>query len=256
MKSPSALRSTAFDLVAAFIFLTRLPMPPISFDDESLARSVKFFPIVGLVLGGGVSLLHAALFRHFPPMLSALMVLLVLVLATGGLHEDGLADVADAFGGGLRDRIRILAILRDSRIGSYGAIALVLSLLARVLLLANLPAAHFAAYVIAAHVLCRWSSLPLSRWLLPARAEHDGLGSHIAKRTAASSLLLGSLLTLAVVLLALHLMAVAPISITLLVVLFSGLFYRDRLGGITGDCFGATNQITEIAVLCCGVWIR
>lgn len=254
MTPARALRSIAIDLVAAFAFLTRFPLPSVCYDGGSLARSVKFFPLVGLVLGGGASLFHAFLVPHVPPDISALAVLLALVLMTGALHEDGLADVADAFGGGVRDRTRILSILRDSRIGSYGAIALVLSLGARVLLLENLPPSKFAAYVVAAHVLCRWSSLPLSLWLAPARAPHDGMGVRIAHRTTSASVLIGSALALAVILPTLRLMAIAPIVITLAVTLASGLFYRQRLSGITGDCFGATNQFTEIAVLCCGVW--
>ncbi len=256
MSPVRTLRSHLQDLLAAFAFLTRLPLPAIPFDDQSLARAVKFFPLVGLAVGAAAALLHAALTPHLPGPVSALAVLLATVLTTGALHEDGLADTADAFGGGLRDRTRILAILRDSRIGSYGAIALTLSLTARLLLLSSLPPASFAAYLIAAHVLCRWSSLPLSLWLAPARSPHDGMGSRIAHRTIRASLLVGSALTLAIVIPALRLASIAPFALSLTVILLSGLFYRARLGGITGDCFGATNQLTEIAVLCCGVWQR
>ncbi len=256
MSPAPTLRSLLGDLLAAFAFLTRLPLPATPYDDGSLARAVKFFPLVGLVIGAGASLLHAALTPHLPGPVSALAVLLATVLTTGALHEDGLADTADAFGGGLRDRSRILAILRDSRIGSYGAIALTLSLTARLLLLSSLPPASFAPCLIAAHVLGRWSSLPLSLWLAPARSPHDGMGARIAHRTSRASLLVGSALTLAIIIPALHLASIAPVLLTLAVTLLSGLFYRARLGGITGDCFGATNQLTEIAVLCCGVWQR
>lgn len=256
MNPARALRAHASDVVAAFAFLTRFPLPSVPYDDDSLARSVKFFPLVGLVLGCAASLLHGALSPHLPPALSALVVLLALVLATGALHEDGLADASDAFGGGQRDRNRILAILRDSRIGSYGAIALILSLAARVLLLSSLPPSNFAAYVVAAHVLCRWSSLPLSRSLPAARPANDGLGVRIAQRASGTSLVVGSLLSLAIVILALRVNAIEPITLTLAVTFLSSLFYRTRLGGVTGDCFGATNQLTEIAVLFCGVWQR
>lgn len=250
------LRSQAVDLLAAFAFLTRLPLPTVPYDDGSLARAVKFFPLVGLAIGAGAALLYVALTPHLPGPLPALVVLLATVLTTGALHEDGLADAADAFGGGLRDRTRILAILRDSRIGSYGAIALIVSLTARLLLLASLPTSSFAAYLITAHVLCRWSSLPLSHWLAPARSPQDGMGSRIAHRTTRASLLAGSALTLAIVIPALHLMSIAPIVLSITVTLLTGLFFRARLGGITGDCFGATNQLTEITVLFCGVWQR
>src|SRR5579864_8549896 len=157
-------------MVTAFQFLTRIPMPSIEFEADSLSRAVKFFPLVGLVVGSGVVSLQMVLTPHLNRSLVALILLLYLVLITGCFHEDGLADTADAFGGGW-NRDQILLIMRDSRIGSYGGTALALSLLARYLLLASLPLEHFAAYVISAHVLCRWSSLPLSYFLSPARKQ-------------------------------------------------------------------------------------
>jgi adenosylcobinamide-GDP ribazoletransferase len=173
-------------------------------------------------------------------------------MITGGLHDDGLADTADGFGGG-RTRDQILAVLKDSRIGSYGATALTLSLLARYLLLASLPLKHFAAYVISSHVLCRWSSLPLSYFLPPAR-EQDGQGARIARLTSLASLIFGSAFSFAVVAFALRGAAVAPALISILIVALSGRLYAKTIGGVTGDCFGATNQLTEIAIYFCGVW--
>ena len=170
-------------------------MPSTAFEADSLSRSVKFFPLVGLVVGSGAVLLQRLLMPHLGRPVIALIVLTYLVLITGCLHEDGLADTADAFGAGWT-KDQVLLILKDSRIGSYGATALALSLLARYLLLASLPVEHFAAYVISAHVLCRWSSLPLSYFLPPAR-EEDGQGARIAKLTSLSSLVFGSFFSVA-----------------------------------------------------------
>jgi adenosylcobinamide-GDP ribazoletransferase len=207
---------------------------------------------VGLVVGSGAVLLQKLLMFHMNRSLVALTVLLYLVLITGCLHEDGLADTADGFGGG-RTKNQILAILKDSRIGSYGATTLVLSLLTRYLLLASLPMEHFAGYVISSHVLCRWSSLPLSYFLPPAR-EQDGQGARIAKSTSLASLIFGSVFSLAIVAFALRRSAVAPVLLAILVVALSGWLYDKKIGGVTGDCFGATNQLAEIAVYFCGVW--
>ncbi len=228
-------------------------MPPTVFEADSLSRSVKFFPLVGLVVGSGAVLLQRLLMPHLGRPVIALIVLAYLVLITGCLHEDGLADTADAFGAGW-NKEQVLLILKDSRIGSYGATALALSLLARYLLLAWLPVEHFAAYVISAHVLCRWSSLPLSYFLPPAR-EEDGQGARIAKLTPLSSLVFGSLFSVVVVILALRWTAVAPLLVAILAVVLSAWLYSRKIGGVTGDCFGATNQLTEIAVYFCGVWI-
>jgi len=183
------IRRLGDEITVAFQFLTRIPMPSIAFEADSLSRATKFFPLVGLVIGSGALVLRKLLELHLNRSLVALVVLIYLVVITGCLHEDGLADIADGFGGG-QTKEQILAIFRDSRIGSYGATALVLSLLARYLLLASLPLEHFAAYVISAQVLCRWSALPLSYFLARAR-EQDGQGARIAKLTSLASLIFG-----------------------------------------------------------------
>ena len=245
-------RRLGTECVVAFQFLTRIPMPQVAFEADSLSRAIRFFPLVGLVIGSGAVLLQRMLISHLSRPLIALVVLVYLVLITGCFHEDGLADTADGFGGGWT-RDQVLLILKDSRIGGYGATALILSLLARYLLLASLPLEHFAAYVISAHVLCRWSSLPLSYFMSPAR-EQDGQGARVAKLTSPVSLVFGSVFTLAIVAFALRWSALAPLLLTTLVVVLSGWIYFRKIGGVTGDCFGATNQLTEIAVYFCGVW--
>ena len=241
----------AVDIAVAFQFLTRLPVPQVVFAPDGLARAVKFFPLVGLVIGSGAALLEKVLSPHLGRPASAVAVLLYLVLITGCLHEDGLADVADSMGGWTREQR--LAILRDSRIGSYGVAALVLSLLGRAVLLAGLPLEHFTAYLVSAHVLCRWSILPLSYYLPPAR-ESEGQGARIARLTSASSLIAGSVFTIATVVVALHKAAIAPLLVAIVVPLLTSFLYVRNFGGITGDCFGASTQLTEIAVYLCGVW--
>jgi adenosylcobinamide-GDP ribazoletransferase len=247
------IRRLGNEMIVAFQFLTRIPLPSIAYEDDSLSRSTKFFPLVGLVIGFGAVLLQKLLLFHLSRPLVALIVLIYLVMITGCLHEDGLADTADGFWGG-RTRDQILAILKDSRIGSYGATALALSLLARYLLLASLPLKQFAAYVISSQVLCRWSALPLSYFLPPAR-EQDGQGARIARLTSLASLIFGSAFSFAVVAFALRWSAIAPALIAIPIVALSGWVYARRIGGVTGDCFGATSQLTEIAVYFCGVWI-
>lgn len=240
------------EIMIAFQFLTRIPMPFIEIEADSLSRAVKFFPLVGLVIGSGAVLLQKLLIPHLSRPLVAFFILTYLVLITGGFHEDGLADTADGFGGGWT-KDQILTILKDSRIGSYGATALVLSLLARYLLLTLLPVEHFAAYVISAHVLCRWSALPLS-YFLPAASDRNSQGARIARLTSLPSLIFGSIFSFAIVIFALRWLAIVPLLITTLTIILSGWFYFRKISGITGDCFGATNQLTEITVYFCGVW--
>jgi len=117
---------------------------------------VKFFPVVGLLIGASAALLHFLLSPRLPAWIVALLIVVYLVAITGCLHEDGLANAADGFGGGW-EREKVLSIMRDSRIGSYGAAALTLSLIARILLIASLSPIRAVTYLIAA----RPCSVPL-----------------------------------------------------------------------------------------------
>jgi adenosylcobinamide-GDP ribazoletransferase len=258
MRGPKFAKTAGLDLLSAVQFLTRIPVPSLPYEAESLSRAVKFFPVVGLAIGSAAALLHLLLAPHLPRLITALLVVAFLVSVTGCLHEDGLADTADGFGGG-SSREQILLILKDSRIGSYGGAALMFSLLARVLLLASLPLAQIPQYLIAAHVLCRWTTLPLSYYLAPARTQKDeagaGQGARIARLTTRGTLIAGSIFTFAISILVLRTHAAAAIAGTILVTLLSAIYYQRRIGGVTGDCFGATNQLTEIAVYITGAWI-
>lgn len=232
-------------------------MPSRPYVADSLARSVKFFPLVGMVVGCGSALLHVLLAPHLPRLATAFFILLYLVIVTGGLHEDGLADVADGFGGGT-SRDKILLILRDSRIGSYGGLALAFSLLGRVLLIATLPLAQVPYYLVAAQVLCRWTPLPLSYSLSSARdspiPEVDGQGARIARHVSMATLIGGTIFSFAVAVVLLKGHAIASILTVIIVSWLSGIYYKRRIGGVTGDCFGATIQLAEVGVYLCGVW--
>ncbi len=237
-------------MLSAFQFMTRLPLPSALSEPEQLSRAAKFFPVVGLVIGLGAVALNRVLSGHFSHSVIALMVLIYLVLITGGFHEDGLADAADGFGGGWA-KDKILLIMHDSRIGTFGAVALILSLLARYVLLSELAVVRFSSYVIVAHVLCRWTTLPLGMLLRPARQE--GQATQLAQRTSVFSLVFATGITLVVCYLLLRRQMWLPTIVAVALTLLTAAYYRSQLGGVTGDCFGATNQLTEIAIYFCGL---
>ncbi|WP_263418177.1 adenosylcobinamide-GDP ribazoletransferase [Terriglobus albidus] len=258
MSAATLPRRTVSEFLAALQFLTRLPVPAWPYEAEALARSVKFFPIIGLIVGACGALLHHFIAPHLPRIVAALITVVFLVCLTGGLHEDGLADVADAFGGGT-SREKILLILRDSRIGSYGGMALIVSLVGRMLLITALQPQNVSGYLIAAGVLCRWTPLPLSYFLPAARNEGahpaDGQGARIASRTTIASLIAGSVVSSAIPIVLLRGRAIAPLLASIAITWLTAIYYKRRIGGVTGDCFGATIQITEIGVYLCGAWI-
>jgi adenosylcobinamide-GDP ribazoletransferase len=240
------------DVLGAFEFLTCIPVRSRNSSAVPLSRAAAWFPLVGLATGVLAVLFHNFLTPHFNPSISALFVVVFLAAITGGLHEDGLADVADAFGGGW-NREQILLILKDSRIGSYGAMALIFSLAGRWQMLAAIPAHRFAGTLISAQVLCRWTVLPLGHFLKPARGQ-EGQGARIAERLGWGTLMFGSLFAFGVTAYFLQERFWIPILAVCAVALISGGYYKRRIGGVTGDCFGATTQLAEIAVYVCGVW--
>jgi adenosylcobinamide-GDP ribazoletransferase len=231
-------------LLAAFTFLTRLPLPGADHvDGATLARSSLWFPVVGAVVGGvGGGVLVAAA-RVWPPLVAAVLALLATVLLTGAFHEDALADAADGLGGGVT-RERALAIMKDSRIGSYGAVALVLVLSGRIACLAAMEPMEGARALIGAHVLGRWSSLPLMRLLPYARI--DGSARPFVGAVTGLRLVGGTLLAAGLAGPALGARTLPAGLAAVAVTALAARYFRARLGGITGDCLGATNQIVEL----------
>lgn len=246
------MRQPLTGFCTALQFLTRLPVPArTDFRQDDLAKSALFFPLIGLLIGAGGLAVHFVAARHVSPSVSTVLILIYLILITGALHEDALADAADAFGGGW-SKDQVLTIMRDSRIGSYGAIAISLSLLARFILLTEIPPERFAGCFVAAQVLSRWTALPLSFFLPSARTD-SGQGRLVAGQVSRLSLLAGTLLAAAIAIAALEYKILWALLTTLVVTAATGLYYRWRIDGITGDCLGATIQLAEIAVYLTGV---
>lgn len=239
-------------LFVAMQFLTKLPVPGAhALPLDALAESARFFPIVGAIVGLGAIAIDVLVSPYAGRHVSVVLILLYLMIVTGGLHDDGLADTADGFGGGWTKE-QVLTIMRDSHIGSFGTLAIAFSLLARFVFLTTLPAGAFSGVILAAHVLSRWTALPLARWLPPARDE-AGQGARIARKMSATTLVVGTGCMTILVCAARGLAGVPLIAVAAGVAALTGAYYRRRIGGITGDCLGATCQVTELAVYFAGV---
>lgn len=250
MKQPSAfsLRPHLAAVQVALMLLTRLPAGRISGAVPSLADAAWAYPIVGALVGGiGAAVLGGALAVGLPATVAAVLAITAGVLATGGLHEDGLADLADGFGGG-RDTARKLEIMCDSRIGSYGTLALILSLVLRVLALSTLaqisPAAAMLA-LIAVEAAARAGLTVMLRVMPSARAQ--GLGQSAAGvtgRRMAQALSLGALVLLFALGLGAGLIVAASIALAQAAL---ALLAMRQIGGQTGDVLGAAQQIGSLA---------
>lgn len=241
--------------LGAVAFLTRLPVPhEMQGGPDALSSSAVFFPLVGLLVSAGAIILNHVFSKFVAHDVVIVIVLVFLVTITGGLHEDALADAADGFGGGW-GKDQILSIMRDSPVGSFGALAIALALLARFVFLTNIPPQRFDSYLVAGQVTCRWTALPLA-FFLPSAREQSGQGARMAGKITTFSLVTGTLLTVAVVGVALGAKALWVMLAAVVITGATGAYYRRRIGGVTGDCLGATNQIAEVAVYLTGVVLR
>ena len=253
---PSRRPSEAVVLGTAVMFLTRLPVGRFCSPHPAiLALATRWFPFVGLIVGTSLSMIWLIVSAFAPSSIACLAVIVAGVLLTGAFHEDGLADVADSAGAfGLE---RKLEIMRDSRVGTYGALGLVLLVLARFTLLWELSVMAtetFVAALLLAHVLARWSSVWLMARVAYARPAADnrvvaeGVGTRqLLEATGVASLALvpSALLLGPDAAVRLPTLALCALAITLAL----ARSFRRRFGGITGDCLGAGNVLVEIGVL-------
>jgi adenosylcobinamide-GDP ribazoletransferase len=237
-------------LLVALGFLTRLPVPARVWSPERMAAIPRQFPLAGLVIGALMAAAWGLASLAFPPVVAALGTVAFGLMLTGALHEDGFADVCDGLGGG-RDRDRALEILRDSRIGAYGAMGLGLMLAARVAVLALLPAAAVPAALVAGQGLSRAS---MAAALIGARyVRAEGAAAPIRSGVDGPSravLAAGTLIAAGLAALWLPWPALAA-GLAGLVAghLVMRALYTRRLGGYTGDCLGAVQQCSEIGFL-------
>jgi adenosylcobinamide-GDP ribazoletransferase len=233
--------------VVAVQFLTRLPTPRVASDAADFAGSMRWFPAVGLLIGGIVAAASGA-GGLVEPWTGALAGLVAWVAVTGALHLDGLGDVADALGAAHADRARLLAVLADPHVGSFGVVAIGLQLLAKLVLLHALLLALPAWAIVPVPMAARIGPLLWARWLPPL---HAGLGARFAEVVRPGDMLgWAAILCGAAV-------AVPGVAAALLLVPLWGVWLKRRLGGISGDGHGAGIELVEsgllLATVCWGV---
>lgn len=227
-------------LILAIQFLTRIPTPQVrNFSPALLAGSARWFPLVGLLLGGllaGVAWAAA----QVDPWLAAWVAMLVWVAITGGLHLDGLADVADALGAAHRDRERLLAVMKDPHLGSFGVLTLIVTLAGKLVLLMLLArGGHWLALVL----IPAWARLgPLFWQTLPSLS--PGYGEQFGWQLPRRARWIWLLLLLAFSAWMQPLFLLAPLAIWLF-----RRWLQKALGGMNGDCLGAGIEVMELGLL-------
>ena len=233
----------------ALQFLTRIPVKiKDKIEDRDYGYSMAWFPAVGLVLGGILALAFKLAVFLFNPAIAVLLVITIYMFLTGALHIDGLSDAGDGLYGGKGDKVKTLEIMKDSRIGTIGALALVLDIGLRFALLSSLPVSRIPASLILMAVLGRWGQVFFCLNAPSARAESRG-------GYFSSSLTSGIFGFSSMIMFGICLFLLKPVSLALLLVFLILIirlaknYFRRNIGGITGDAIGAVNEGTEILVL-------
>lgn len=228
-------------LILAVQFLTRLPTPRLAdAGPGELGRSAVYFPLVGAVIGVFVAA-TVWCFGHVTPWVGALAGVVAWVWITGGLHLDGLGDVADGLGASHAAPERFLEVLRDPHAGNFAVVAIALQIAAKLVLLAALPGRDAVWALILVPAWARWGTLAWSRMAPPLR---EGLGARFASGIDGRITAVWG-----VALAAASLWAAPPLIAALAIVAGLGLYWRWRLGGITGDGLGANVEVTESLLL-------
>lgn len=233
----------------AVSFLTIIPViDQRRASEDAVAASFAWFPIVGFALGAALTAEDWLLAHVFAQVIRSVLIIASLTVVTGAVHLDGLADTADALGAG-RDRERALDILRDSRVGTFGASAIFFDLTLKILALSTLAGHRRYAALIIAPMLARWAML-LVAWGLPyLRASGSG-STLLSSKGLGLRASIVAIFTLVIMLTLGATRTIALASAVAIVIVFKmRWFYRRWLGGVTGDLIGACGELVEIAVL-------
>lgn len=230
----------------ALMFYTRIPVPRnLPYSDEMLNSATRWFPFIGWMIGGvGAGVFYGLQFV-FPANLAVLLSMIATIFVTGAFHEDGFADFCDGFGGGYTKE-KILTIMKDSRIGTYGSIGLVSMLSVKILSLTALDLKLIPLILVAGHALSRLMPVLVIFTSEYARADLESKSKPIGKKGKTTDLLMAiffGLFWLA------FLPLLFPAIIVPLLLLVTVVFRRyivGKLGGYTGDCLGALQQLSEV----------
>ncbi len=237
----------------ALMFFTRVPCPKrLKFSQEYLNKAAKYFPLIGCIVGGISAFIFFLCSFIMPTLIAILISMISSILITGAFHEDGLADFCDGFGGGYTKE-RTLIIMKDSQIGVYGTIALIMTLILKFSCLSSIDPTILPFVIIVGHSLSRFASTALIYTLKYVRENEDSKAKPLAKKMSFSAFILCGIFGICPILLLndyYYFFLLIPILIT---TWFLGRKFIRKIGGYTGDCLGATQQINEIIIYLCVV---
>lgn len=234
-------------LFTAVQYYTRIPCPRwVGHSQDQLNEASRYFPLIGWIVGGAAAGVFYLAQFIFPVSISILLSMIVGILLTGAFHEDGFADTCDGFGGGWT-KAEILDIMKDSRIGAYGTIGLILILLLKFSFLLNIDAVAIPIVLWAAHSVSRFAVTTFKYTHIYVRGNEDSKAKPIAKKMTLRNLSIAGYFGLFPILFLNHRYGFLVLIPVFLTTYFMARYCNRRIGGYTGDCLGATQQLCEIA---------
>lgn len=242
----------------AVMFYTRIPCPSwVDHSEEFLNKATRYFPLIGWIVGGVAALLLYALHFIFPPLIVVVLTLTASVLMTGAFHEDGFADVCDGFGGGWTSE-KILNIMKDSRVGAYGVVGMLLIFALKIFALTELLT--FDLYfciksVLLAHVGSRFTAVTLMRTHEYAREDASSKIKPLAKQLSIPDFFISTLWLLPAFLLFQTWWIMLVCFPVYGFKIYLARYFQKWIGGYTGDCLGALQQVAFVVILlfCLGI---
>ncbi len=231
---------------AALMFFTRIPCPAwASHSDTQMGHAAKYFPLVGVLVGATASVVASLALRIYPQPVAILLSMVTTLLITGAIHEDGFADSCDGFGGG-QTQEQILRIMQDSRIGTFGTVGLILLLALKFETLTLLAPEMLAIVLVAGHSISRLIAISFLHTHFYVRPEGTGKSHAIAQKMSTTDLALACVFGLLPLALFSLRQALFTLAVLLVARFLIGGYLTRRLGGYTGDCLGAAQQVSEI----------
>jgi len=247
MKLTAFVRDELNAFLGALRFFTRIPVSDrIPHSDALLNRAARYFPAIGLVVGSASAAAFALLSQTLPANVSILIAMTISIYMTGAFHEDGLTDMTDGLGGGWQ-KARILEIMKDSRVGSYGVIAISMTLLIKFIALCNFEVSWVPLLLITGHAFSRYCSVLVMAAMDYVREDALSKSKPLATKLSSPSLMVASFFGLGSLCLLPWLPAIAGATAGLAITLWLGRKLKTWLGGYTGDCLGAAQQLSEVA---------
>lgn len=229
----------------AMQFYSRVPVGKIDYSEDNLTQSVRYFPLVGAIVGGIGAGVFMLFMLAFPQPVSVVAAIIAMVATTGALHEDGVSDFFDGFGGGYTKE-RILEIMKDSHAGAYGVIALIFLFLSKFALCISVPAAQLPLVLVAAHASSRFTPVAMMRVSTYARTENSKSAHSRNPQTRATFILAFVFAVLPLIFIPWQATAGAAVVYSLIFI-FLKRYTEKKIGGFTGDTLGTLQQFCELA---------